>query len=230
VLYFCGADFYFAPVRMNRETSKGSFPSEAKSPFSERQERMLVARMAAGDHRAFDAIFRVYFNRVYRLAYKLLGSEPDAKDAVQEVFLAVYQKAGSFRGEAAFSTWLFRLTTNKALSRLRRKKKRDEVPIEDFLPEFRPDGHHRVRPVADWSEGVYDLLERKEFQRAVWRAVDSLRPADKAVVVLSDVEGLSNGEIGKTLGLSLPAVKARLHRARLFLRGKLAVHLGYSPT
>ena len=149
---------------------------------------------------------------------------------MQEVFLAVYEKAHTFRGESAFATWLYRLTANAALSRLRRRKRRKEVTMDDYLPQFRDDGHHLVRPVVDWSSELEQGLADAQIQRLLRQAIELLQPLDKAVLVLSDLEELSNREIGAALGLTVPAVKARLHRARLFLRGQLAVTLGHAPT
>lgn len=203
--------------------------SQARERRTDREERKLIQQVKVGDHEAFEAIFRRYVSRVYRRAVKLVGNESDAEDVVQEVFLAVYEKAKTFRGESAFSTWLYRLTVNMALTKLRRRKKEEETPFDDYLPRFREDGHHQVRPVVDWSEGIDKLLVNKEFQGVVREAIDSLPPVDKAVL-LSDLDGFSNLAIAEALGLSVQAVKARLHRARLFLRGKLAVHLGHSPT
>jgi len=148
---------------------------------------------------------------------------------VQEVFLTVHKKAKTFRGAAEFSTWLYRLTVNAALGKLRRQKRSKEVLYDDYLPKFQKDGHHLVRPVVDWSDKVDDRSDQRELQRLLGQALEQLKPMDKAVVVLSDLEGYLDREIAKTLGLSVAAVKTRLHRSRLFLRGKLAVHLGYSP-
>ena len=97
------------------------------------------------------------------------------------------------------------------------------------MPRYRDDGHHQVRPVFNWSDEVEFRLEKDEVRELIQNAIDQLPPAEKAVIVLSDVEGVPDREIGEALGLSIPAVKARLHRARLFLRGKLADALGYSP-
>ncbi len=118
---------------------------------------------------------------------------------------------------------------NAALTKLRQRRKEKEICLDDYMPKFQKDGHHLVRPVIDWSQDVDKLVASKEFYKFIQQAMDQLKPLDKAVVVMSDLEEMSNREIGKALGLSVQAVKARLHRARLFLRGKLAVHLGYSP-
>jgi len=204
-------------------------PAPAMSGDAE--DRALVERLKTGEEQALEALYRRYSARVYRQASILLRNDAEAEEITQEVFLTLYTKAKTFRGEAAFSTWLYRLTLNAALTRLRRRKKAQEVSYEDNLPRYEPDGHHLggEGSVVDWSHDVEKQVAGKELQRILQQALDQLRPMDKAVVVLSDLEGIPNREIGKTLGLSVPAVKTRLHRARLFLRGKLAVSLGHSP-
>lgn len=207
----------------------GALSSEARDQRPD-DEGLLIERVKAGDHEAFDAIFRKYVTKVYRQAFRLVGSEAEAEEVVQDVFLTIYEKAKTFRGESAFSTWLYRLTLNVALTKLRRRKRGKEIHFDDYLPRFAEDGHHEVRPVVDWSQDIHGLIASKELRQIIQQAIDQLPPVDKAVVVQSDLEGISNGQIADALGLSVPAVKARLHRARLFLRGKLAVRLGYSPS
>jgi RNA polymerase sigma-70 factor (ECF subfamily) len=199
-------------------------------PHTEVTEQELAQRLQAGDVAAFDTLFRQYFQKVFRQATHLLGNTAEAEEVVQEVFLAIYEKAHTFRGEAAFTTWLYRLTTNAAFSRLRRRKHSHEVAVEDYLPQFQPNGHHLVRPVVDWSANLEERLADAQLQQLLRQAIELLQPLDKAVLVLSDFEDLSNKEIGEALGLTVLAVKARLHRARLFLRGQLAVAFGHSPT
>ena len=202
----------------------------AESPCADMTEQELVQRLQAGDTEAFDTLFRQHFSKVYRQALHLLGTAAEAEEVVQEVFLTVYEKAHTFRGEAAFTTWLYRLTTNAAFSRLRRRKRSHEVAIEDYLPQFQTDGHHLVRPVVDWSANLEERLADAQLHQLLREAIELLQPLDKAVLVLSDFEDLSNKEIGEALGLTVLAVKARLHRGRLFLRGQLAVTFGHSPT
>jgi RNA polymerase sigma-70 factor (ECF subfamily) len=98
------------------------------------------------------------------------------------------------------------------------------------LPKFQKDGHHAVRPVIDWSNTLEEKYAKQEIQALLAQALDQLKPLDKSVVVLSDLEGMSDKEIAAATGLTVAAVKTRLHRARLFLRGKLAVELGYSAS
>ncbi|MCZ7625963.1 MAG: RNA polymerase subunit sigma-24 [Candidatus Methylomirabilota bacterium] len=204
-------------------------PSVAKPESSYTEERAVIERLRSGDYDAFEAIFRRYVNRVYRQVFRLVGNDAEAEEIVQEVFLAVYQKCKSFRGDSAFSTWLYSLAMNACLTRLRKRKRNREISLDAFLPCYREDGHHRVRPVFNWADEVEFRLEKDELRELLQEAIDQLPPAEKAVIVLSDVEGVPDREIGETLRLSIPAVKARLHRARLFLRGKLADALGYSP-
>jgi RNA polymerase sigma-70 factor (ECF subfamily) len=117
---------------------------------------------------------------------------------------------------------------NAALGKIRRSKKNKEVAYEEFLPKFQKDGHHRARPVVDWSDTLDEKYTTREVQQLLGKSLDQLKPIDKSVIVLSDLEGLSDKEIAVALDLTVSAVKTRLHRARLFLRGKMAVHLGYT--
>jgi RNA polymerase sigma-70 factor (ECF subfamily) len=190
----------------------------------------LLQHFQAGDREAFDALFRRHVASVYQRAVRLLDRAEEAEEVVQEVFLALYEKAQTFRGEAALSTWLYRLTTNAAISKLRQRQRRVEISLEDYLPRFQEDGHHEVRPVIDWSLTCEERLANAEQQQILHQAIAQLSALDKAVVVLSDLEELSNQEIGETLGLTVAAVKARLHRARLVLRAKLTVVLQDLPS
>jgi RNA polymerase sigma-70 factor (ECF subfamily) len=193
-------------------------------------DQELIQRVQAHDAEAFEMLFRRYFPRVSRQVVQLLGNPTETEEVVQEVFLALYEKAQTFRGEAAFSTWLYRLTTNAALTRLRRRQRHREVVMAEYLPQFREDGHHLVRPVVDWSSTVETQLSNAQLCQLLQEAIAELAPLDKAVVVLSDMEEMSNKEIADTLELTVPAVKARLHRSRLFLRGRLAAVLGHPST
>jgi RNA polymerase sigma-70 factor (ECF subfamily) len=181
-----------------------------------------------GDEEALNEILKRYRERIYRTALKVTSNHNDAEDVVQEVSLTIFRKAQSFRTDSKFSTWLYRLVTNEAISRLRKIKREKTVSLDDYMPRFEEDGHHAERPVIDWSEEVEKKVAEKEIQTIIETAMQQLSPIDRTVVVLSEIEELTNPEIGKVLGLSVLAVKGRLHRARLFLRAKLAVRLGYS--
>ena len=191
-------------------------------------DETLMRRVQQGDTEAFEALFSRHSPRIYRQAMHLLSNEAEAEEIMQEVFLTLYEKAGTFRGDAAVSTWLYRLTANACISRLRRRNRHQEVLIDDYLPRFQDDGHHQ-QPVIDWSQDLEGSLVRDEAQQLLRQAIEQLRPLDKAVVVLSDLEELPQRETSEILGLSVSAVKARLHRARLYLRSQLAASLGGMP-
>lgn len=189
----------------------------------------LIERLKAGDHEALERIFHLYSGKLYNVALRILGGDaPDAEEVIQDVFLTAFRKAHMFQGHSQFSTWLYRLTVNAALGRIRRSKKNKEIAYEEFLPKFQADGHHQARPVVDWSDTLDEHYAKSETQALIARALDQLKPVDKSVIVLSDLEGLADKEIAAATGLTVSAVKTRLHRARLFLRGKLAVQLGFS--
>jgi RNA polymerase sigma-70 factor, ECF subfamily len=211
------------------EPSLSNRTSPRRPRRSGKDEAALIERLKAGDQEAFDTIFNLYSPKLYGVAQRILGEVADTEEVIQDVFWTVYRKAKSFRGNSQLSTWLYRLTINAALGKIRREKKHSkQVTYEEYLPKFQDDGHHMVRPVVDWSDTLDEKYAKQEMQELLAQALDQLKPIDKSVVVLSDLEEMSDKEIAATTGLTVSAVKTRLHRARLFLRGKLAVHLGYS--
>lgn len=211
-----------------------AIPSSSKRTTSRREadldEASLIERLKAGDADALETIFNAHAKKLYNVALRIVGDPADTEEVIQDVFLTVFRKAKSFQGNSQFSTWLYRLTVNAALGKIRRSKKSKEVEYDEFLPKFQKDGHHVVRPVVDWSDTLDEKYAGRELQALLGKALDQLKPIDKSVLVLSDMEGLSDKEIAAAVGLTVSAVKTRLHRARLFLRGKMAAHLGYCTT
>ena len=195
---------------------------------SAQDDARIIERLKAGDQDALEAIFNLYSAKLYNVALRILGDAGDTEEVIQDVFWTAFRKANSFQGNSQFSTWLYRLTVNAALGKIRRSKKNREVEYEEFLPKFQADGHHAVRPVVDWSDTLDEKYSKREVQDLLATALDQLKPLDKSVIVLSDLEGLCDKDVAAAVGLTVSAVKTRLHRARLFLRGKLAVQLGYS--
>lgn len=179
----------------------------------------LIEQIKAGDEAAFDALLGRYQQRVYRLAMSMTRNQEDAEEVLQDVFLTVYRKIGSFESRSAFSTWLYRITVNAALMKLRSRGPVQES-IEADLPQFTKDGRH-AHTVHDFIHESEERLVLKERERILREAIDTLPPDYKAVLVLREFEGLSNDEAAEIVGASLQAVKARLHRARLVLRGRL---------
>jgi RNA polymerase sigma-70 factor, ECF subfamily len=225
----CSVEGIVATLELPRAaTPLGSSVRSNRKRKAERDDADLIERLKAGDEEALEAIFNRYSAKLYNVAQRIVGEVADAEEVIQDVFWTAFRKAKSFRGTAQFSTWLYRLTVNAALGKIRRSKKNKEVEYEEYLPKFQQDGHHLVRPVVDWSDTLDEKYAERELQQLLKDAMDQLKPLDKSAVVLSDLEGMSDKEIAALLGLTVPAVKTRLHRARLFLRGKLAVHLGHS--
>ena len=190
----------------------------------------IIERLKMGDEAALETIFNLHSGKLYSVAHRILGEASDTEEVIQDVFWTAYRKAKFFKGESQLSTWLYRLTVNAALGRIRRSKKKREIEYEEYLPKFQEDGHHLVRPVVDWSDTLDEKYARQEIHALLAKALNQLKALDRSVVVLSDMEGLTDKEIAAALSLTVSAVKTRLHRARLFLRGQLAVQLGHSAT
>jgi RNA polymerase sigma-70 factor (ECF subfamily) len=170
-----------------------------------------------------ERVFHDYAPRVFHLARRMLGNDADAEDVTQDVLLQVVRKLDTFRGESAFPTWLHRVTVNAALSNRRKRAQREDHQSHDPLESFHDDGHH-ARPLRPWSVQPEQAVLDQETQELIEKAIARLPEIYRDVYVLADVEGLPNGEIAEMLGLSLAAVKSRLHRGRLLMRDALAPH------
>jgi len=184
----------------------------------------LVARLHAGDATALETLMARFAARVYRLAYGITGSAADAEEVVQDVFLTVFRKIGAFEARAALGTWIYRVAVNTALNKRRGKRAEVEVSLEEHLPTFKEDGHRqgdRSFLLADWSEAPDAVLLSKEGRARVTAAIEHLPDTYRAILVLRDVEELSNEEAAEALGESVASVKSRLHRARMALREQL---------
>src|SRR5947208_6598355 len=151
---------------------------------------------------AAECLVTRYGERAYRLARRITGNGQDAEEVVQDAFWTVVRKIDTFRGESAFGSWLYRIVANAAYQKLRgwRSRGRD-LSLEEVLPSFDAQGGH-VGPIADWSARVDDPSVQTELRMALTAAIDELPPVSRTVLVLRDVEGLSNFEIAEALGLS----------------------------
>lgn len=183
----------------------------------------LLTRATAGDGEAFEALVLRYQDRVYNLALRLTRRPEEAEDVTQETFLKAYRALPAFAGRSGFYTWLFRIAFNAAQSRLRslgRLRAREKVaPLGGAVPdEDCPAGP--PEPASN-DPGPAEAAETADSAERVRRAIDSLDPANRAVVVLREMEGLSYDEIADVTGFTRGAVKSRLHRARLELAGEL---------
>src|SRR5256884_9131787 len=168
--------------------------------------------------------------QLYRLDLRMAGSEADAQEVLQEAFLNAYQKLPLFRGEAQFSSWLYRIAANSALMRLRRKRRAPdtlaEQPLELAGPRFSAEGYLEPASSSDWSQRADEKMMSGELGAAINRAVADLPDDYRTVFLLKDVDGLSNEDIANALDLTVPAVKSRLHRARLAPREELGGFFG----
>jgi RNA polymerase sigma-70 factor, ECF subfamily len=189
------------------------------------RDAALVEGLRRGDPAAPELLLDTYGDRVYRLAVRITGNEQDAEEVVQDALWTAARKIGMFKGESAFGSWVYRITANTAYQKLRgRRSRRHEVPWADLSPAFDDERHH-AEPIADWSGKVEEPALQAELRAVLTTAINDL-PADyRTAFLMHDVEGLSNPEIAESLHLSLPAVKSRVHRSRLFLRERLSRYM-----
>jgi len=190
-------------------------------------ERDLIAASRAGNSAALDELVRTHQGRVYGFAMRMCRNVEDAKDILQETFLGMIRSIREFREESKFSTWLYRIAANACLKKRRRgvhdPAPEQELSLDDLMP--RPDAEGRKPEIPDWSEDAERALLRGELSERMEAAIDKLPKEYKIVLVLRDVEGLSAEETAQAVGLSVAAVKSRLHRARVFVRRELADYL-----
>jgi RNA polymerase sigma-70 factor (ECF subfamily) len=192
-------------------------------------EGELVERLRRRERDAAEALVTEYGDRVYRLALRITGNPSDAEEVVQDAFWTVTRKIDTFRGDAAFGSWLYRITANAAYQKLRRpRSERSEVPWESVRPSLDDRGPQQA-PLADGSAGGEDVALQAEQRRILEAAIGELPANHRATFLLHDMEGLSNPEIAETLHLKVATVKSRVHRARLFLRARLTAYMTDAP-
>ena len=189
------------------------------------RDRPLVEALRRRDADAAERLVATYQSRAYRLAVGITANAEDAEEAVQDAFLSAIRKIDTFRGASAFGSWFYRIVANAALQKARRRQRRRiHVALDDLLPAFDGDGRH-AEAVVDWSAAVDDPSRDFEIRLAVRSAIDELPPHYRAALIMRDVENLSCAEIADVLHLGSAGVKTRLHRARLFVRKRLAESL-----
>ncbi|MDP7611612.1 MAG: sigma-70 family RNA polymerase sigma factor [Nitrospinaceae bacterium] len=193
-----------------------SEPKEAKA-----EEEQLVKDLQAGKTESFERLATLFQKKIYALSFNLTRNAMDSEDVTQEVLLTLFKKIHTFQGKSAFSSWVYRITLNATYMKLRSRKKDQSISIEELLPSFNGSGFQQEK-IQDWSENTESLLFDNETRETIQKAVDLLPDKEKIVFLLRDVEGLSTEKVSEILELTVPAVKSRLHRARLFLRKKLA--------
>jgi RNA polymerase sigma-70 factor, ECF subfamily len=194
-----------------------SEPTRAAISAGVDNEAALVQSARAGDLAAFEELVRRYERKIYRLGYNITQNSADAEDVTQDAFLKAYSHLNEFQGDSRFYTWLVRIAVNEALMRLR-KRRPNQISLEEPIES---DGDLLPREIADWGPSPEQRYQQIELRRILTEAIAQLEPAYRTVFQLRDLEQLSTEETAETLGLSVPAVKSRLLRARLKLRENL---------
>lgn len=201
------------------------------SPAEPEDEQALIEASRAGDPAAVEELVRSHQSRVYNFAMRMCRNVEDAKDILQETFLGMLRSIKDFRGESRFTTWLYRIASNACLKKHRRgvhdPEPQQELSLDELMPRIGGDG--KKPEIPDWSEDAERALLRGEVSERMEAAIDRLPRDYKIVLVLRDVEGFSAEETAEMLKLSVPAVKSRLHRARLFVRRELAGYFQDKP-
>lgn len=190
------------------------------------EDRQLIDRLQAGDETAVQELAERYSQRIYQLALRQMKNREDAEEVTQDVLMKVYRKIGAFRGDSALSSWIYRITFNTSMSRLRntRVTRAAEAERERVIASHDDSDERRApRQPADWSQLPDEELLRAQLRHAVNQAIAELPEIYRAPVVLRDIQGLTTEEASSRLKLKDQTLKSRLHRGRLMLRGRLRV-------
>jgi RNA polymerase sigma-70 factor, ECF subfamily len=200
------------------------------TPAAAANDEKLAALAAAGDAAAFEMLVSRHQARVFRLACRLTQSEADAQDVLQETFLAAYRGLQSFRGASRFSTWLYRVAMNAALMHRRQQSRRKTEPLDAYLPRFDENGQHAAEP-ADLrtASRADEILDQKQLAERAREGLERLPDMYRDAFVLRDLQELSTDDVAELLGIDRAAVRQRVHRARLMLRGFLSHLAGVTP-
>ncbi len=210
--------------RISEESSIGvQHPRVAREVID--PDAALVEQLRRRDEGAAGALVDAYGDRAYRLAIRITGNASDAEEVVQDALWAAFRKIDTFRGTARFGSWVYRITANAAYEKLRgRRSRRNDLSWEDVAPTFDEKGQH-VAEAADWSKRLEDPAIESELKSVLCAAIDELPADHRTAFLLHDVEGLSNPEIAETLQVRSATIKSRVHRARLYLRTRLAAYM-----
>lgn len=183
----------------------------------------LVRRAREGEDQAFNELMERHQARVYAHALRLMGNPQDAEEVLQDTFLQVFRNLGRFEERSRFSTWIYRIATNEALMRLRKARRKREVFLEDHLGR---DGELPRHAIREFVRSALDEVADRERMKILEDLLAEMPEDYRVVFTMRDMDGLSNAEVAEVLGLSVPAVKSRLHRSRLYLRDRLALVFG----
>ena len=193
-------------------------------------DQALLARLQAGDERALAELADAYSSRIYQLAFRYLRNKEDAEEITQDVLFKVYRKVDAFRGDAQLSSWIYRITFNAAMSRLRtaryQRAQADDRRAAAAADEEGLNAPARTVDVADWSDMADERILRTQLRQRVFRAILALPAIYRAPVMLRDIQGMSTEEASAMLRVKDQTLKSRLHRGRLILRKQLADFAG----
>ena len=192
----------------------------SQKPFLESSEAELIRLVCAGDREAFYRLVQPYERAVFSAAMAILNNPADAEEVAQEAVLKALANIERFRGESKFSTWLIQITINEARLKLRKDRRHLYESVDE--PQTDEEGDYYPKDFADWREIPSETLQRKELREALQRALASLPPKYREVLILRDIQHLSIEETAQALGLTTGNVKTRLLRARLQMRDALA--------
>jgi RNA polymerase sigma-70 factor (ECF subfamily) len=194
------------------------------------RDSQLIEALRLREPTAAEGLVANYGERAYRLTIGITGNKQDAEEAVQDAFWSVIRKIDTFRGESAFGSWVYRIVSNAAYAKVRRRPQAiGERAIDEALPAFDENGRH-AGPLVDWSSRIDDPAVQTELRTVLSSALSELPAGYRAVIVMHDVEGWSMAEVANCLGITVATAKTRAHRARLLLRQRLSIYMaGEAP-
>ncbi|MBI5543951.1 MAG: sigma-70 family RNA polymerase sigma factor [Deltaproteobacteria bacterium] len=196
------------------------------SDFGRRRNRKVIKLARRDEQVAFERLVTLYRSKVFGLALRMTKDRGEAEEIVQETFLSAWRHLDAFRGDAAFGSWVYRICANFCLMKLRRRKVEAPAQEEEQGPRFDADGRLVESAGIDWSRSSEAQVLDHELRCAITCATATLPEEHRAVFLLKDIDGLSYEEIGQAVGATIPAVRSRLHRARLAMREAIDAYYG----
>ena len=181
------------------------------------EDQLLVERSKKGDREAFEHLVRLYENKVYTIAYRLMGNHADASDLAQDAFIKIYQALPNFRGDSSFSTWIYHITVNVCRDELRKRQRRPTVSLDEPTGE-----NNNTYEIRSHAPGPEEMLDRSETQAMIQECLNTLSDDYRTILVMREIQDLAYEEIAELLGCSLGTVKSRLSRARQALKEKIS--------
>lgn len=193
-------------------------------------EMQLIQNAISQDPAAWASLLSLFGGQMYSIALRFLKNEKETEDVLQDTWIIISQKLKDFRGDCKLSTWIYRVTTNKCLEKIRSSKKEKEKTesIDEWLPGYQEDGHYK-KEFSDWSNRPDKITDQKALKSEIERTLDSLPDDYREVLILRDIEGFSGCETAEMLGINEATMKTKLHRGRMALREKLERKFGDKP-